>query len=198
MQGTGNGAIARPGGFRTAWHDACPKALTEGPSRAMEFAASPYFRLRALRPLPAMFVVVDIPPASHAADANRAVNARPGDVVPLRTVSRQAVQPAPPETVLLALPSRRPGFLSPLGSSNLPDDGIAQLGATPPRAAQFSSTVVHALDGLLVRGSCGNTVAGNGVSNIVMAPIGAIGNVIRGFGDQVRGALPQLSCGNGR
>jgi hypothetical protein len=50
---------------------------------------------------------------------------------------------------------------------------------------------------MLVRGGGSNPVAGNGVSNTVAAPIGAVGNATGGIGDQVQGALAQLPFGTG-
>jgi hypothetical protein len=50
---------------------------------------------------------------------------------------------------------------------------------------------------MLVNSRGGTTVAGNGVSNTLAAPVGAIGQATGGIGDQVRGALTQLPLGNG-
>ncbi|MGN6280887.1 hypothetical protein [Frateuria sp.] len=164
----------------------------------MESAVAPVSRLLVLRPLAALLALVGLPLPSHAADAHRAVVAKPGDIVLLRNVStRAAVRPAPPGMALMVSPSPQPEILASLGSGELSDDDIAQLGATPVPTAQLQSTVGRALDGMLVRGSGGTTVAGNGVSNTVTAPIGAVGNATRGIGDQVQGALAQLPFGNG-
>ena len=54
------------------------------------------------------------------------------------------------------------------------------------------------LDGMLVHDNAATTVAGNGVSNTIAAPVGAVGNATRGIGDQVQGALAQLPFGNGQ
>lgn len=163
----------------------------------MESAVAPHRHL-ALLPFAAMIALVGMPFASHAADAHRAVDARPGDIVLLRTVStRPAARPAPPGMALMVSPSPQPEIFASLDSSELSDDDIAQLGATPSPTAQLQSTVGQTLDGMLVRGGGSNTVAGNGVSNTVAAPIGAVGNATGGIGDQVQGALAQLPFGTG-
>jgi hypothetical protein len=173
------------------------RAFTEGTSRAMKSAVDHLSRLIALRPLAAM-IALGLPFAGHAADAHRAVDAKPGDIVLLRTVpARPAARPAPPGMALMVSPSPQSDILASLGSGELSDEDIAQLGATPSPTAQLQSTVGHTLDGMLVRSSGGSTVAGNGVSNTVTAPIGAIGTATRGIGDQVQGALAQLPFGNG-
>ncbi|MGN2253789.1 hypothetical protein ACFWZ4_10465 [Frateuria sp. GZRe12] len=164
----------------------------------MESAVAPPHRLLALRPLAAMIALLGMPFAGHAADAHRAVDARPGDIVLLRTVStRPAARPAPPGMALMVSPSPQPEILASLGGGELSDDDIARLGATPPTSAQLRSIVSQALDGMLVGGSGGNTVAGTGVSNTVAAPLGAVGNATRGIGDQVQGALAQMPFGHG-
>jgi hypothetical protein len=98
---------------------------------------------------------------------------------------------------LMVSPSPQPEILASLGSGELSDDDIAQLGATPPPTVQLQSTVGQTLDGMLVGGNGANTVAGNGVSNTITAPIGAVANATRGIGDQVQGALAQMPIGIG-
>jgi hypothetical protein len=157
-------------------------------------------RLPALRPLVAVIALASLPLAGHAADAHRAVNAKPGDIVLLRTVpARPAARPAPPGMALMVSPTPQSEIAASLGSGELSDEDIAQLGATPSSTMQLPSTVGRTLDGMLVGGSGNgsNAVAGNGVSNTVSAPIGAVGNATRGIGDQVQGALAQLPFGNG-
>lgn len=165
----------------------------------MDSAVAHPVRLLALRPLAAMIALAGLPFAGHAADAHRAVDAKPGDIVLLRTVStRPAARPAPPGMALMVSPSPQTEILASLGSGELSDEDIAQLGATPSPSAQLQSTVVgRTLDGMLVRSSAGTSVAGNGVSNTVSAPMGAVGGATRDIGNQVQGALAQLPFGNG-
>lgn len=174
------------------------EALTEGTSRAMQPVVAPTSRLLVLCPLVIMLALGGLPFAGHAADAHRAVDAKPGDIVLLRTVStRPAARPAPPGMALMVSPSPQPEILATLGGGELSDEDIAQLGAAPSPTAPLQSTVAHTLDGMLVRGGGNTTVASNGVSNTVTAPIGAVGNATRGIGDQVQGALAQLPFGTG-
>lgn len=152
-----------------------------------------------LLPFVALVVLAGAPLAGRAADAHRAVAAKPGDIVLLRTVStRPAARPAPPGMALMVSPSPQPEILASLGSGELSDQDIAQMGASPSAGAQPQSTVARTLDGMLVRGNGGTTtVAGNGMSNTVAAPVGAVGNATRGLTDQVQGALSQLPLANG-
>lgn len=141
-----------------------------------------------------------LPLAGLAADAHRAVKAVPGDMVLLRNVSaRPADRMAPPGMALIVSPSPRPEITAALGAQELSDSDYASLGATPSSTARLQSTTVgRALAGTLARGTGGNpTVAGNGVSNTVATPLGAVGNATAGIGDQVRGALAQFPLGNG-
>ncbi|HET6804679.1 MAG TPA: hypothetical protein VFH59_04465 [Frateuria sp.] len=164
----------------------------------MDSAVSPASRLLALAPLAAMLALPGLPSIGHAADAHRAVDARPGDIVLLRNVStRPAARPAPPGMALMVSPSPQPEVADALGSGELSDEDIAQLGAAPSPAAQMQSTVGRPLDVMLVRGSGGTTAAGNGVSNTIATPMGTVGGATRGIGDQVQGALAQLPFGNG-
>jgi hypothetical protein len=138
--------------------------------------------------------------AGHAADAHRAVQAQPGDIVLLRNVpARPADRPAPPGMAVMVSPSPRSEINASLGAGELSDEDFAQLGAMATPAEQLQSSAVgRTLDAMLVRSSgSGATVAGNGVSNTIAAPIGAVGNATRGIGNQVQGALSQLTFGNG-
>ncbi|SEJ15617.1 hypothetical protein [Frateuria terrea] len=150
-------------------------------------------------PLSAALALVLASPG-HAADAHRAVQAQPGDIVVLRNVStRPAYRSAPPGMALMVSPSPRPEITASLGTRELSDEDFARLDAAPSQAAQLQSTAVgRTLDAVLLRGSgSGPTVAGNGVSNTVAAPIGALGDATRGIGNQVQGALSQLPFGGG-
>lgn len=170
------------------------KALTEGTSRAMDFAVAHPSRLLAL----ASLALAGLPVAGHAADAHRAVGAKPGDIVLLRNVpTRPAARPAPPGMALMVSPSPQPEVVASLESGELSDDDIARLGAAPSPAAQVRSMVGRPLDLALVRGSGGDAVAGHVAGSAVAGPMGAVGSATRGIGDQVQGALEQLPFGNG-
>ncbi|HEV2540081.1 MAG TPA: hypothetical protein VGU03_10270 [Frateuria sp.] len=140
-----------------------------------------------------------LPLAGNAADAHRAVRAAPGEMVMLRDVpTRPADRPAPPGMALMVSPSPRPEVAAALGTGELSDDDYARLDATPSSARAPSTTVGRALDGALVRSTGGTApVAGNGVSNTIATPMGAVGDATRGIGDQVQGALAQFSLGTG-
>lgn len=138
-----------------------------------------------------------LPASLLAADAHQAVKAKPGDIVVLRNVStRPAYRPAPPGMALMVDPSPRHEIGRALGTEELSDADYAGLGATPAQSTH-GGTVVERVIGTALGNSIGNTggranVAGNGVSNVVSGPLGAVGNTTRGVGDQVRGALSQL------
>lgn len=134
-------------------------------------------------------------PAVQAADAHRAVQATPGDMVLLRKVpTRAADRPAPPGMALMVSPSPRPEIASALGADELSDADYARLDATPSPAAGFSASAVTAvLDGTALRGR-GNdaAVAGRGTNNTIAGPVGMVGGATRELGGQVQGALAQL------
>ena len=165
----------------------------------MRSTAAFSIRRLALWPLSAA-IALAWAPAGRAADAHQAVQAQPGDIVLLRTVpTRPAYRPAPPGMALMVSPSPRSEVDASLGAYELSDEDFAQLGASPSPAANLPSNAAgHALDAMLVRGTgSATTVTGNGVSKTVAAPIGAVGDATRGFGDQVQGALAQLPFGSG-
>lgn len=152
-------------------------------------------RLAAGMSLLAMLLV---PAAVLAADAHQAVKAKPGDIVVLRNVAtRPAYRPAPPGMALMVDPSPRHEISRALGTEELSDADYASLDATPAQGTRGGTTVERVI-GSALGSSVGNTggrlnnVAGNGVSNVVSGPLGAVGNTTRGIGDQVRGALSQL------
>jgi hypothetical protein len=166
----------------------------------MRSTAAPLVRRFALWPVPAAFAFAFALPG-HAADAHRAVQAQPGDIVVLRNVStRPADRLAPPGMALMVSPSPRPEITASLGAHELSDEDFARLDAAPSHAAQLPSAAVgRTLDTMLVRSSgSGITVAGNGVSNTMAAPVGAVGDAARGMGHQVQGALSQLPFGSGQ
>lgn len=145
------------------------------------------------------------PAAAWAGDgsgARQGVTAKPGEIVLLRNVATRPANQSPvsPGMALIVNPSPRGQIDSALGlgGSQMSDAEFASLSATP-RSSQTGSagTVGRAIDGALGNGvqgsarSSGN-VAGNGVSNVVGGPMGAVGNATRGIGSQVSNALSQL------
>lgn len=139
-----------------------------------------------------------LPAVVIAADAHQAVKAKPGDIVVLRNVNaRPAYRPAPPGMALMVDPSPQHELGRALGTEELSDADYASLGATPSGRGSSTTVVERVVSGALggaLGGSTGgrNGVAGNGVSNVVSGPLGAVGNTTRGISDQVRGALSQL------
>ncbi|HEY8329583.1 MAG TPA: hypothetical protein VIO59_14195 [Rhodanobacter sp.] len=138
-----------------------------------------------------------LPASVLAADAHQAVKARPGDIVLLRNVStRPAYRSAPPGMALMVDPSPRHEIARALGTEELSDADYASLGATPVRGNSHGTvieqTVGGAIGGALNGGNGRPGMSGDGISNVVAGPLGAVGNATRGIGDQVRGALSQL------
>jgi hypothetical protein len=146
-----------------------------------------------------------LPVAAQAGDgagARRGVQAKPGEIVLLRNAAARPADRAPvsPGVALIVNPSPRGQVDAALGlgGDEISDADFASLSATP-RAPQThgGGTVNRAIDGALA-GSMGGTsrpggdVSGNGVSNVVGGPMGAVGNATRGIGSQVTGALSQL------
>lgn len=148
--------------------------------------------------LGALLAMLCLPASVLAADAHQAVKAKPGDIVILRNVAtRPAYRPAPPGMALMVDPSPRHEIGRALGTEELSDADYASLDATSAQGVRGSTTVERVI-GSALGGSLGGNggratnVAGNGVSNVVSGPLGAVGNTTRGIGDQVRGALSQL------
>ena len=144
-----------------------------------------------------LLAVLSLPASARAADAHQAVKAKAGDIVLLRNVSaRPAYRPAPPGMALMVDPSPQHEIGRALGTEELSDADYANLdAATTPHP--HGGTAVERVIGSALGSSLGNngghaSMSGNGVSNIVSAPLGAVGNTTRGIGDQVRGALSQL------
>ena len=157
----------------------------------------PHCRGRFAASIATLLAALWLPASVLAADAHQAVKAKPGDIVVLRNVStRPAYRPAPPGMALMVDPSPRNEIGRALGTGELSDADYAGLGATPSQN-MHGGTVVERVIGSALGNSVDNTggranVAGNGVSNVVSGPLGAVGNTTRGIGDQVRGALSQL------
>lgn len=136
--------------------------------------------------------------AGHAADAHRAVQAQPGDIVVLRQVpTRPADRQAPPGMALMVSPSPKREVTAALGNHELSEADYAGLDAASPTSDRMQDTAMgRSLEGMLVRGS-GNSIgtAGTGVSSVVADPAGAVGRAAGGIGEQVQGALAQLPLG---
>jgi hypothetical protein len=138
-----------------------------------------------------------LPVSVLAADAHQAVQAKPGEIVLLRNVAtRPAYRPAPPGMALMVNPSPQHEIGRALGTEELSDADYASLNAASPHANNHGTTVERVVDSALGGTLSGNGghlgVAGDGVSNVVSGPLGAIGNTTRGIGSQVLGAMAQL------
>lgn len=139
-----------------------------------------------------------LPGTVVAADAHRAVQAKPGEIVMLRNVAtRPAYRQAPPGMALIVNPSPKHEIDSALGTGELSDADYASLDASPGAGQTHATTVEHmvgnALGGALGAGPSGrNEVASNGMSQVIAGPMGAVGGTTRGIGDQVQGALSAL------
>lgn len=158
----------------------------------------PSHRRRLVDCIALMLGALLLPVGAFAADAHQAVKANPGDIVVLRNVStRPAYRPAPPGMALMVDPSPRHEITRTLGTEELSDADYASLDAAAPGQRGGHGTVVEqmiggALGGALNGNNGHSGVSGDGVSNVVAGPLGAVGNTTRGIGDQVRGALSQL------
>ena len=136
--------------------------------------------------------------AAVAADAHKAVQAKPGEIVLLRDVAtRPAYRQAPPGMALIVDPSPRHELANALGTDELSDADYASLSATSNAPAGSHATTVERIVGGTLKGSVGaspsrNGAAGNGFSNVISGPVGAVGNTTRGIGNQVQGALSQI------
>lgn len=136
-----------------------------------------------------------LPTTVIAADAHRAVQAKPGEIVMLRNVAtRPAYRQAPPGMALIVNPSPKHEIDSALGTGELSDADYASLDASPGAGQTHATTVEHmvgnALGGAMGAGPNGrNEVASNGMSQVIAGPMGAVGSTTRGIGDQVQGAL---------
>lgn len=138
-----------------------------------------------------------LPALAVAADAHRAVQAGPGEIVMLRNVAtRPAYRPGPPGMALIVNPSPRREIDSALGTGELSDADYASLDASP--AGGHGHTTVErmvgdALGGALGSGAAGRgEVASNGLSQVMAGPMGTVGDTTRGIGNQVQGALSAL------
>lgn len=148
--------------------------------------------------LAAVCLALAVPATGIAADAHRAVQAKPGEIVMLRNVStRPAYRQAPPGMALIVNPSPKHEIDGALGTGELSDADYASLDASPGAGQAHATTVEHmvgnALGGTLGTGAAGrNDVASNGMSQAMAGPMGAVGGTTRGIGNQVQGALSAL------
>lgn len=138
------------------------------------------------------------PGVAPAADAHRAVQPKPGEIVVLRNVgTRPAYRPAPPGVALIANPSPQHELDAALGTGELSEADYASLDASGAPRAQHATTVER-----LVGQTLGNSLGAgpgihsgtpvNGVSTVMAGPMGAVTDTGRGIGNQVQGALSQL------
>lgn len=136
--------------------------------------------------------------AAVAADAHRAVQPKPGEIVLLRNVAtRPAYREAPPGMALIVNPSPRHELDAALGVGELSDEDYASLGASPtdpsPRPTTVEAMVGRALGP--GTGSGGTARADGGAAGLgpaLSVPLGAVGGATRGIGNQVQGALSAL------
>jgi len=165
----------------------------------MSFRPNVSNRARASRCAAALVVAcLTLPAAAIAADAHRAVQAKPGEIVLLRNVAtRPADRQAPPGMALIVNPSPKHEIDSALGTGELSDADYASLDASPGAGQAHSTTVDHmignALGGTLGNGTAGrNGVASDGMSQTMAGPMSAVGGTTRAIGGQVQGALSAL------
>lgn len=152
------------------------------------------------RPRPFLLLAVAcllLPLTAVAADAHRAVQQKPGEIVLLRNVSaRPAYRPAPPGMALIVDPSPRGELARALGTDELSDADYANLDASSPRnrgqATTVGNIVGSALGTSAGSGRAGSGVAGSNFSNLVASPVGAVGRTTGNINNQIQGALSQL------
>lgn len=147
-----------------------------------------------------LFLALLIPLGSAvAADAHKAVQPKPGEMVLLRNVStRPATRQAPDGMALIANPSPRDNLSAALGVNELSDSDYANLDASSPGPRGAHATTAERMVDSALSGSLGTSrnrtggVAGNGFSNLIAGPTGAIGRTTGGINNQIQGALSQL------
>lgn len=152
-----------------------------------------------IRFVPLLFAsLLLLPATASASGARKAVHARPGEIVLLRDVSaRHAVVGKPPGMALIVDPTPGSNIDRALGTGELSDEEYASIGAASaggpmPGITQITGRAMAPL-GALTSGN--GTASGNGISQAMGVSMGAVGNVTRGVGDQVRGALSQFPLG---
>lgn len=147
--------------------------------------------------VPLLLIALVLTPASASASgARKGVHARHGEMVLLRDVSaRHAVRTKPPGMALIVDPSPKSNIDQTLGTGELSDEEYASLGAgvsgaPAPAVTRMTDRALAPLGSLT--STTNGTVSGSGINQALGVPMGAVGNVTRGVGDQVRGALAQF------
>lgn len=151
-----------------------------------------------VRILPLLLVTVLLMPAmASASGARKGVHAKHGEMVLLRDVSaRHAVVGKPPGMALIVDPTPGDNIDRALGTGELSDEEYASIGAASaggpmPGVTRITGRALAPL-GALTSGNGNGALSGNGINQAMGVPMGAVGNVTRGVGDQVRGALAQF------
>lgn len=143
-----------------------------------------------------LIALVLVPSSASASGARKGVHAKPGEMVLLRDVSaRHAVRSKPPGMALIVDPSPKSNIDQTLGTGELSDEEYASLGAgssggPSPAVTQITGRALAPLGSLTA--TTNGTLSGSGINQALGVPMGAVGNVTRGVGDQVRGALAQF------
>ena len=143
------------------------------------------------------------PASAWAAGARTGVEAKPGEMVLLRDVSaRAAYRPAPPGIAIIVDPTPTRELGNALGTGELSDEDFASLstgnrlqltqGSVETVAGGMAS---HATGSLGIVTSDGSMVSGDGISNALGAPMGAVGGATRGIGSRIQGALSSFPLG---
>lgn len=138
-----------------------------------------------------------LPTPAQASGARQGVKAKPGEIVLLRDVSaRHAVRQAPPGMALIVDPSPASEINAMLGTGEISDEEFAAMDSGvsgPAQGVMVERVVTGALDGSLGGSAAGSgAVSGNGISQWISGPMGAVGSATRGVGDHIRGALSQM------
>lgn len=143
-----------------------------------------------------LIAFVLMPASASASGARKGVHAKHGEMVLLRDVSaRHAVRPKPPGMALIVDPAPKSNIDQTLGTGELSDEEYASLGAgnsgaPSPAVTQMTGRALAPLGSLT--STTNSTLSGSGINQAMGVPMGAVGNVTRGVGDQVRGALAQF------
>ena len=135
-------------------------------------------------------------PEAGASGARQGVKPAPGEMVLLRAVpARAADRMAPPGQALIVDPSPKNELAKALGTGELLGAGLAGGSAQ----SGGGRTTVERVTGAAVSGNLrrlsgddGALGSTSGLARTIGGPMGTVGNVTRGIGDQVRGALAQM------